>query len=84
METPIRPGSFHNEEARKTLASILNLLQKDRALGERALRLWAAMHGLDPEEALALARSGEAEAPTSQKAPPRLAYPSRTAARARW
>ena len=70
METPIRPGSFHNEEARKTLASILNLLQKDRALGERALRLWAAMHGLDPEEALALARSGEAEAPTSQEAPP--------------
>ena len=58
METPIRPGSFHNEEARKTLASILNLLQKDRALGERALRLWAAMHGLDPEEALTLAQSG--------------------------
>ena len=70
METPIRPGSFHNEEARKTLASILNLLQKDRALGERALRLWAAMHGLDPEEALALARSGKTEAPTSQEAPP--------------
>lgn len=32
------------------------------------MRLWAAMHGLDPEEALALAQSGEA--PTSQEAPP--------------
>ena len=51
METPIRPGSLHHEEARKTLASILNLLQKDRALGERALSLFAAFHGL-PLEAL--------------------------------
>ena len=68
METPIRPGSFHNEEARKTLASILNFLQKDRALGERALRLWAAMHGLDPEEALALARSGDCLLYTSDAA----------------
>jgi len=68
VETPIRPEALQSEEARKTLASILNLLQKNRALGERALRLWAAMHGLDPEEALALAQSGEA--PTSQEAPP--------------
>ncbi|WP_253665596.1 replication initiation protein [Thermus scotoductus] len=51
METPIRPGSLHHEEARKTLASILNLLQKDRALGERALSLFAAFYGL-PLEAL--------------------------------
>ncbi|BDG20316.1 hypothetical protein TthSNM11_25190 (plasmid) [Thermus thermophilus] len=70
METPIRPGSFHNEEARKTLASILNFLQKDRALGERALHLWAAMHGLDPEEALALARSGEVPPSPAPEAPP--------------
>ncbi|MCH1927435.1 hypothetical protein L6232_21785, partial [Shewanella sp. C31] len=68
METPIRPEALQSEEARKTLASILNLLQKNRALGERALRGWAAMHGLDPEEALALAQSGEA--PTSPEAPP--------------
>jgi len=51
VETPIRPGSLHHEEARKTLASILNLLQKDRALGERALSLFAAFYGL-PLEAL--------------------------------
>ena len=66
METPIRPETLQSE----ALTSIQDLLQRNPLLGEQALRAWAAMHGLDPEEALALARSGEAEAPTSQEAPP--------------
>ena len=66
METPIRPEALQNE----ALTSIQDLLQRNPLLGEQALRAWAAMHGLDPEEALALARSGKTEAPTSQEAPP--------------
>lgn len=66
METPIRPEALQSE----ALTSILDLLQRNPLLGEPALRAWAAMHGLDPEEALALARSGKTEAPTSQEAPP--------------
>jgi len=66
VETPIRPEALQNE----ALTSIQDLLQRNPLLGEKALRAWAAMHGLDPEEALALARSGKTEAPTSQEAPP--------------
>ena len=64
MEHKTRPEA----QIQETLAKIAELLHKDPLLGTQALRAWARMHGLDPEEALALAQSGEA--PTSQEASP--------------
>ncbi len=59
MEHNTRP----EREIPQTLAKIAGLLQTNPALGERALRTYAAMHGLSPEEALALLQAGDLEAP---------------------
>ncbi|WP_275973826.1 hypothetical protein [Thermus thermophilus] len=58
MEHKTRPEA----QIPEALVKIAEQYQKNPAFGERALRLFAAIHGLSPEEALALLRAGDLEA----------------------
>lgn len=49
METPIQPEPAFQKDFFEALAAIRETMRKNPLLGERALRAWAAMHGLDPE-----------------------------------
>ncbi len=49
METPNRPEAPSEAQLLDSLSRVRELSQKDPALGERALRAYAAMRGLDPE-----------------------------------
>ncbi len=70
MATPNRPEPLSEANLLEPLSRIKELFQKDPLLGERALRAYAALHGLSPEEGQDLLRAGDLACLTPEEAPP--------------